>query len=472
MAGYNDLDATTKAALGQRVQQVATEQGITPQQALFNHAKSQGMSNSDIDSWLGAAPNSTTMWALTKDTPASATAAATTQAATTPAAGGAAALDPATRNAIGQRIQQVAGEQGISQEQALYNYAKEKGVNNAGIDSWLGAPGGTTDNWLAKSGGGGAATGGGGAATGGGGAATGGGGAATGGATGGTPAGGTTNPVATTTTPSGIIGAATKLPDPKTWTVTADQTVEGRINRLTDPNSPLIQQAQARARAKMNSYGLLNSSLGITAGESAAYDAAMPIAQADAAAALRAGGYNVEVGNQFAVKDTDTTNQFSMVDKNAQVDLSKMNAQQVNDLAKMAAGQGYSLQTMDKQQVNDLAKIAAGFSNDQKTMLAKFGYDKDLVQVQRDSNKDIARIEAQYRTLTQGSASAANILTNLSTNVARIMENDKMDAAAKQSAINIYTANSDKALMLIGAMAGDIDLSSLLSTVLADTKPI
>ena len=375
----------------------------------------------------------------------------------------------------------------------------------------------------------------------------------------------------TTTTPAtGIIGTqpaqagvstltATKLGDPAKWTTTPDQTVEGRVNSLTDPNNPLVSQARARAAQTANSRGLLNSSLAATAGESAAYDVAMPIAQADAAQASKVAGYNADTANQFKVKDQDTATQVGLANMGATnqtsqyntgqanqflsqniqqgFDLTKMDvaaantlrqmtAEQQNNLAKMAATQGYNLETMSAAQINDLAKMSAGqgfdlakmdrqaaltisqMSAQQQNDMAqlavkqgynlstidatqaadlaklavqieaqdrqaedKFGYDKQLVEIQRASNREIAGIEAQYKNLTQASASAASIMNNLSTNVAKIMENTALDAAAKQKAIDIYNNNATKSLQLIGALSGDIDLSTYLDEVLGTTSP-
>lgn len=352
-----------------------------------------------------------------------------------------------------------------------------------------------------------------------------------------------------------------KLSDPTTWTTTPDQTVAGQITNLTDPNSPIIQQARTRALQQANSRGILNSPMAMTGADSAAYDAALQIAQADAANASKVAGYNADTSNQFKTHEYDTQTSAGLTNAAAQnqgsqfntgqtnvartqqvqqgfdlekmgVDaantLKQMTAEQQNNLAKMAQQQGYNLQTMTAQQINDLAKMSAGQTFDlakmdkqaaltisqmsvqqqqdmaqlavkqgynldtidatqaadlarlaiqieaqDKQALDKFGYDKQLVQIQRDSNREIAGIEAQYKNLTQASASASSILNNLSTNVARIMENTDLDATAKQKAIDIYNGNAVKSLQLIGALSGDLELSTFLDDVLgtAGTPP-
>lgn len=314
----------------------------------------------------------------------------------------------------------------------------------------------------------------------------------------------TTNPIVTvngplkTTGATGIIGqpaqastttlAPTKLGDPSKWTTTPDQTVAGQIQNLTDPNSPLIQQARSRATQQANARGLINSSMALTGADSAAYDAAMPIAQADAAQASKVAGYNVGTSNEFKVRDADTetqvglanmgaknqTSQFNVGQTNQALtqerqqgfDLAKMSAQQQNDIAQLAAKQGYNLETISATQAADLQKLAVQIEAQDRQAEAKFGYDKQLVTIQKESNREIAAMEAQYKNLTQASASAASIINSVSTNVAKIMENTSLDAAAKQKAIDIYNANANKALQMMGAISGDVDLVTFLDEVL------
>jgi len=116
-------------------------------------------------------------------------------------------------------------------------------------------------------------------------------------------------PATSSTTSTSSTQSSTPTPQslglPATWTISPDQTVEGRINNLTDPNNPLIAQARSRALGTMNGRGLLNSSIAMGAADSAAYDAATPIATADAANASKVAGYNTDQKNQFAIKNLD-----------------------------------------------------------------------------------------------------------------------------------------------------------------------
>lgn len=294
--------------------------------------------------------------------------------------------------------------------------------------------------------------------------------------------------------------ADTALATPTDWSVTPDQTVESRTAGIIEKNSPLMQLAETQAKQAMNDRGLVNSSMAVGAGQTAVMDQATKIAGQDAATAASAANYNASARNQSALANaaaTNQTNQFNagaknqlgLIDKSTQADLAKMttaqgfdlakmdaatqntlatmNAEQQNNLVKMATAQGYDVAKMSAQQVNDLAKMAQGFTNDQMTMLAKFDFDKQLVEIQRASNESIAGLEAQYKNLTQASTSATSIFNSTQARIASIMENTTLDAAAKQVAIDTYTANMQQALSMIGAISGDVDLVAYFDEILA-----
>jgi len=78
----------------------------------------------------------------------------------------------------------------------------------------------------------------------------------------------------------------------------ASKQLEGILSR----DNPLLQKARARAGAASARRGLMNSSIGVEAGESAMIDAAMPLATQDASTYARAGEFNANAQNQFALE--------------------------------------------------------------------------------------------------------------------------------------------------------------------------
>jgi hypothetical protein len=144
----------------------------------------------------------------------------------------------------------ISAKQGISPEQALYNYAKSQGIDDAGVDVMMGFPPGTTAKWAAVSG-------------------------------------------------KPLQGSGT------TWNVDpGTMTVQERIKSIIGENGGLIQQARSGAMQQMNARGLINSSMAQGAADDAVYRAAMPIAQADAAMYGKAASENA--GNATSIANTNT----------------------------------------------------------------------------------------------------------------------------------------------------------------------
>ena len=84
------------------------------------------------------------------------------------------------------------------------------------------------------------------------------------------------------------------------WDVAQNQTVANQISQIISADSPLMQQARMRAMQSANASGLLNSTMAASAGESALYDAAMPIAQQDASTYASAAQFNADASNTFS----------------------------------------------------------------------------------------------------------------------------------------------------------------------------
>jgi hypothetical protein len=224
----------------------------------------------------------------------------------------------------------------------------------------------------------------------------------------------------------GIIASQTKsaaqLGNPTDWNVTPEQTVEGRIQSILNPNSPIIAQARARSLDQMNARGLANSSLAVTAGESAAYDAAIPIAQADAATFAKAAGYNADQKNQFARENVTSENQFR-------------------------------LQGMNNDAQRDLALI----NRDTQLQLSKLNADQQQLA---------AKLELDNQRLLQTNGKAAEAFNTAMSAINNVNMNDKMDADTKTRTVASIWRDTQIQLNTLGRVAGlnltqDLDFANM-----------
>lgn len=212
------------------------------------------------------------------------------------------------------------------------------------------------------------------------------------------------------------------------WNVAANQTVEGRIASIMNPNNPIIAMARAGSLDAMNARGLSDSSLAISAGDRAAYEAAMPIAQQDAATFAKAGGYNADIQNQMSMQGRQIASQEKVAQLNA-------------DTQKYTAG--LSAQTQQS--------IAALNSDTQKW----------TAQLDAGTRTQVQQMQSDNQRLLQTNSNAATGFNQSMVAIANIEQNDKMDAAAKTAAIAQIMQNLQMQLKTIGTVA-NIDVAGSL----------
>lgn len=124
----------------------------------------------------------------------------------------------------------------------------------------------------------------------------------------------TTAPAANGVPTSAATYNATQLGTPTQLNVGAQQTVQGQLANINNPNSPIIMAARNGANQQANANGLLNSTMAISAGDAAAYNAAIPIAEQDATTYNNAAAANASAANTFAVDNQNainTANQYN-----------------------------------------------------------------------------------------------------------------------------------------------------------------
>lgn len=224
------------------------------------------------------------------------------------------------------------------------------------------------------------------------------------------------------------------------WEVKPNQTVQGQVKAIIDENSPLMQQAETRSLQKANARGLMNSSIAVGAGQSALYDAAAPIAAADAATFARSGEFNAGAEQQTSLANQGSTNTAKQFNAGSTNQVNSQNSQLQTNVA------------LNNASLNaDLAKFNASSSNE----LLKLGMDAQ-------TKTELASIEASYKTLMQANASASDLYKQMVQNAATIMQSKDMDAFTKQKAMQNQIAFLNSGLGVIGSIS-NLNLNDLLT---------
>jgi hypothetical protein len=337
-------------------------------------------------------------------------------------------------------------------------------------------------------------------------------------------------------------------PGASLWDVDSNSTVQGQIGKIVDEGGPMQQRAATRSLQDANKRGMANSTMAITAGQAALYDAALPIAQQDANTYAQSGQFNAGAKNerdQFnagtqsqvnlanaaernkaALFGSDSSNKASMFNaenstKNSQFNVEKalqagiVNQEQANKMSAINAEmknrasefnittdaqmQQFNIEAafkagvINQEQANKMSQFNAAAQNEASQFNAseankvgmfeanlaadinKFNASEnnDLIALGMDSvtKTNLAEIEANYKTLMQTSASASEVYKTAMSQVAAILQNDKMDEAAKKVATDNIMKMLDTSLGVTGRIANlDLELDFGNGKV-ADTTP-
>jgi hypothetical protein len=203
---------------------------------------------------------------------------------------------------------------------------------------------------------------------------------------------------------------AAQTGDPTKWNVTSDQTVQGQMANMLDPNSPYYQAWKTAGAQEAAARGFTgNSSIRDSAIQDSLIRNATPIATSDATTYGKAAGYNADIKNQVALSNTTAQN----------------TANQTNVAA-------------------DNARYLGNLSASSQT----------LISAAHDANS----------TLIQSNQAAASAFSNLQNAIAQIDQNNTMDTAAKTAAIQTQQQAFNTTIAgLRAAQPGTPDVSSLLT---------
>jgi len=195
-------------------------------------------------------------------------------------------------------------------------------------------------------------------------------------------------------------------------------TVQGQVQGIVNANGPLMQQAASRANQAMNARGLKDSSIAVGAAEGAMLDAALPMAQADAAAYRTTDLANADMTNQSSQFGAQQTNAMATTGAQLSADTSKFNTSQQN-----------------------LAIIS---------------------QLDAANKVQLADIQATYQNEMQANASAGQLFNQTMSAINNIQQSTTMDAATKKASTDQQIALLKSGLTLDGAIA-NLNLTPVLN---------
>ncbi len=222
---------------------------------------------------------------------------------------------------------------------------------------------------------------------------------------------------------------------PGVLTVGDNSLVSSQLQKLLEKDSPYLQLARARAAEASNARGLLNSSIAAGAGVLAATDAALPIAQNDAATYGRTDLANFDAANQFARDANQMGFQSAENAANRAFQSSRDAAQYANEQSMAQFNANERMRQMQFDAQNQSARDAAQFQFQAQRDAASAANDLSRIQYQTDQAlrvydaQNTTNLAAAYR------ADSKALLNDYQVDARRIQESD-MDAGVKQAQLN------------------------------------
>lgn len=264
------------------------------------------------------------------------------------------------------------------------------------------------------------------------------------------------------------------------------QTVEGIVTRLLGEESPFLRRARELALQQANERGLLNSSIAAGAGTAAAIDAALQIANPDAAFAnelqrlATANGYDLNRLNVLQRQQLETLAVQNLYNQQNQVLAADL------DLQRLAVANGYDLQRLTLQQAQNLETLAVqqGFNrenvatqlrnqmslNNQQNQL-QTGQNQQQLQNQMALNaqqfgfqSELQRLQTTMGTQSNSYNLATNIINQASQTINNILQDPNIPnegtPSPKQQLIDKIKETTRNQLSALSATAG-VDLSAV-----------
>jgi len=221
------------------------------------------------------------------------------------------------------------------------------------------------------------------------------------------------------------------------------ETTQGQMSTLLAQDSPYLTAARERAKGAMNQRGLLNSTLAGTAGEAAAIDAALPIAQADAGAYQVQAGKNQDAQNVAGQTNAAAENQFKLSDKSfgQQKDLNAQQFSQQTALNQQQYQHQIGLNTQQEQAQTRLATLDQSF----KTALARLN---------QDQAKELQALTAGYSATLQRDRNAAEMYMMAMQAIGQGYSNGNLTTAQQQALASSTISTLGAGLNFVAAASG------------------
>jgi hypothetical protein len=227
------------------------------------------------------------------------------------------------------------------------------------------------------------------------------------------------------------------------WNPGDDAMVEKRMTNMLKSDNEYMQRARVSGLQQANSRGLLNSTMGVQAGEAAAMDKAFDVASRDAATMADAGKFNAEQANNFARDANNFLRNWAM-QKDHQ-------GWQTEENRSQRTWQTNERKAQNDWQSEENARRRA-FEDEQRKANEAFTSGEN--KLSRDLQERLAKDNQDFNRAAARDERAAGVVTAYYREVQSILRDPNLDEAAKNSQIEALVRNTKATLDMLGV--GDL----------------
>jgi len=228
-----------------------------------------------------------------------------------------------------------------------------------------------------------------------------------------------------------------------------DTGVATRITGLLNKDNPYMQQAATRGKQQANRRGLLNSTMGVQAVESARIGAALPIASQEAAQAHQSNltGRNIEFQDVAQQRDISSRERMQGADIEAQNDrlAQELGSREALHAAQIAADRERLGMQLTSQEQIALSNLQAA----QERLGIQIESQETLAGLDRDLRERLAQMDLSSGDLRAAASLAQGYEAAYSNMIAGIMANPEIPAAERQRYMDHAAAIRDSNLNLL-----------------------
>ena len=258
--------------------------------------------------------------------------------------------------------------------------------------------------------------------------------------------------------------------------LSAEQQVDAELARILGQDSPLLASARQEAMRMMNARGLTNTSMAAGATYKSMVDAALPMAQQNAAQAFEREMANTQLRQQANQMTAEQTAALRALEAELGQDLAIFNGDQLAEAQRLTAQLRTAMEQQNAQAYNEAAMQLAELQRDaqsqqaaleaagaEREFLERQAYQEQILDSVAELNKqfmvgeqqiDLQNVIGTYQQITSINSTAAQLMDSYLRSIGQIYATKDMSTSQAAEAVRQMVAMLEGSMRMISEMNG------------------